>query len=838
MVLALVLAGLSGCKKKEPPGHPPGSSYAAKTVATKFFKTPFQDESEFILQTVVKELATMVYFARNQTLPDAKGFSVSTRELPASVFRAPQYEVTIRLKPEGEAFRLELPVNGAIWSPEVYLPLTKKLMEEVGLEPVQKAVDTEDSASLLMLAEDASAKVLEQENQRLSGQLQKDFKNSALHQQAAFLIGVFAWREWSGEFYDVRLPLCRMAAHLTLARGLGKQNSPQLNLADAMLDTLMGGQAAALSKIAALESSSQPFGAWLRALKARNTGDYRPLTERKTLSDVERIAWFEAFSRSADLNLAWQRLTEAELRRLPDFSRIASTLGHSVETGHALLAIGLRSELQEVSTVYRIARGKELDPRDLLRELNTVPDDCVILEPSGQPRVQVISWGQWAMFLQRHLCNALAKNFNMLERKWGVPEEARKFAQQCDQSFADLRLYPFVRRFICTEESGYRKAVDDGFRVIMDTPHLVAPAVWNQLCFKVKFAPHYQPVSNPHVNEWHKHNPPPGTVYDLRPRINHPSLMGRSDTAAQLEKLHAMAPYHMTASYQLASKKHPQTASYEQLTEIYRPVLDYSVSAMSIVAKAAVNKPETYEALLTTAARVAPSYYFRLGEYFADRGQETKAAGYHQQGIDEASDAVLSANHSKWLMNYYLRQGAREKARKIADMAADAYSSSGLQTKAEFLELTGDHAGAFEWLGKVEERYGISQPLIEFCERYKARTGDLRYDQEVKQRAAKVFPQGLEQVKPGGFSGPPTDGVLLGGDSQLARSVGLQKGDVIVASYGNRVHNVAQYIFLRATASSDQVELVVWQPRTGYREVKASLPQRRFGVAIETYAAP
>ena len=62
------------------------------------------------------------------------------------------------------------------------------------------------------------------------------------------------------------------------------------------------------------------------------------------------------------------------------------------------------------------------------------------------------------------------------------------------------RLYPFVRRFNCTDVEAYHKSVDDGFKVTVDTPHLVPAECWNNLCYHVSFAPLYSPNPNPHIN--------------------------------------------------------------------------------------------------------------------------------------------------------------------------------------------------------------------------------------------------------------------------------------------------------------------------------------------------
>src|SRR5947207_126449 len=78
----------------------------------------------------------------------------------------------------------------------------------------------------------------------LSQELAGDFRNPALHERAAVLLGVFALRESSGHFYDVRLPLCRMTAHLALARSLKKDSAYSVHgrLAEAILYTLMNNQ--------------------------------------------------------------------------------------------------------------------------------------------------------------------------------------------------------------------------------------------------------------------------------------------------------------------------------------------------------------------------------------------------------------------------------------------------------------------------------------------------------------------------------------------------------------------------------------------------------------------
>src|ERR1019366_7956307 len=71
--------------------------------------------------------------------------------------------------------------------------------------------------------------------------------NQELHEQAALLLGAFLLREHSGKIFEIRSPLSRIAAHLTMARFLSGANSYGVNgrLAEATLLTLVNDEAPA-----------------------------------------------------------------------------------------------------------------------------------------------------------------------------------------------------------------------------------------------------------------------------------------------------------------------------------------------------------------------------------------------------------------------------------------------------------------------------------------------------------------------------------------------------------------------------------------------------------------
>jgi tetratricopeptide (TPR) repeat protein len=421
-----------------------------------------------------------------------------------------------------------------------------------------------------------------------------------------------------------------------------------------------------------------------------------------------------------------------------------------------------------------------------------------------------------------------------MERKWSVHEEAKSFSKECEQTFGGLRLYPFVRRFNATTRKEYHKSVDDGFRLTVATPHLVPPQCWNYLCYRGPDGEVYSPNPNPHVNEWHKHNPPPGTAYNLQPRLNHPSLINRADSAQRLDALLEAAPSERNLRWYLYNTRYNKKPTYDQAVALFHPVLAYSTRAMSAVAATAHDQPARYEELMSKAATLHVDYYFKLAEYFENR-DETKAIGYFEKAVSSGGNSLTAAHHADWAIRYYLKSGYIAKARETADEAGEAYSGAGLIAKAKFLEATGQYAEAFEWFSKNEERYDSAGPLMQFCVRYKQKTGDPRFDRELQKRIRKLFPRGLEKVTLADFKAAPTEGVLVAEESELVHAAGMKTGNVIVGVYGIRVHNFPQYDFARDTSTNPELELIVWQGN-GYREIHASPPEHRFSANFTTYA--
>jgi hypothetical protein len=179
---------LTGCNKSAETEVVNSPDVTATSPQPKYFKTHFQDESQYIVETVLSDVAEMAFYARSQKLPSVDEFSVEAMEKPGSVSGAPIYRCQIRFSKSQAPLKFELPVNRAIWSPEVYAAATKMIFDSLAIEAGKTSEQNEDTSMLDDLT-DGKAKTIEELNQNLSSALEKDFRNPALHEKAALVLG-------------------------------------------------------------------------------------------------------------------------------------------------------------------------------------------------------------------------------------------------------------------------------------------------------------------------------------------------------------------------------------------------------------------------------------------------------------------------------------------------------------------------------------------------------------------------------------------------------------------------------------------------------------------------
>lgn len=809
-------------------------------VSNNYFKTRFQDESQYIVETIISDIAEEIFFAKNHRLPDLKSFSVQALEKPDSPLDTPVYEIEVVLETNSPFLKTELKVDGPIWSPEIYKNLATAIAKNIGLNSITST--NLGDAALLQALTDGSAATIERENQKVSEDLEGDFSNPILHEKAAAVLGAFALREHSGLFFDLRSPLCRMTAHLAMARLLAGEKPLGINghMAEAILFTLMNNQITALEKLTNLKEDDVAVVKWKRVLQAYNTCDYRPLAANKELSEVERIALFLAYCKSASANIAWSNLSDQE-KLISDFVRIAYQASTSIETGHQLFAVSLTVELKEIATVFELSSGQKLQRAELINVLNTPAGRC-FSAATQRTRVRVIDWGQWAMFFQRHLGHAIKHNYHFMQDDLDVPGDAKNFSDKCGQTFGGLQLYPFIRLLTVSDAISTKSAVTDGLNVIMNMPHRVPSECWEQIVYALPYP--QRASANLHAFAWFKHSLLPGTTYDLESRLGFAGLinMMKPDTLNRVIKWHEMAPYGSTyfITY-LINNEYDGHPNYDQVAALYKPILPFNISAMRAMADEVKDQPEQYEKLILEAAKLQPNFYFTLGKYFQSIDQD-KAAAYIESGTKHGASSVTASYHAGWLIQYYLSKGETNKAAILADEAGDVYSEPGLAAKAEFFAAIGKFDEAFEWFLKIEERYKNSSPLMDFCISYKNKTGDRRFDPELDKREkaikerqmAEIFQKGIERVSLNEFSLPPSDGVEITAENDFTVKAGMKKEGVIVALNGIRVHNLKQYLSIKDSANAGEMSFIVWQDKH-YIEAKANPPNHFFGIRFVNY---
>lgn len=133
--ILLLTVLVSGCKPKLPTRSANPSAY---------FKTPFQNESQFIVETIVSDLAEQMFYTKFHRLPDHKYFSVIATERAGTPLDTAEYELQVQMDSKHAVLKLELNLGSPIWSPAVYQSVSEDLAHAVGLDvaSVDKSADT------------------------------------------------------------------------------------------------------------------------------------------------------------------------------------------------------------------------------------------------------------------------------------------------------------------------------------------------------------------------------------------------------------------------------------------------------------------------------------------------------------------------------------------------------------------------------------------------------------------------------------------------------------------------------------------------------------------------
>lgn len=718
-----------------------------------------------------------------------------------------------------------------IWSPEESAVWARQLTAawKLTAEPVADGGGT----ALLAALTSPAVKVWQQERARLSAALSEKPLDAELHAQAALLTAAFALRECAGGFTDFRRELCRCAAHLAIARALAPAaGGPVRGVAEAALEALCGRETPALAALGTLEKENAPGTApWVRALRLRATGDWRAETPNATL--LEQLETFRARAESVGPTFAEQWLGKRKSAAWNDWRRLMLAGDLSVGEGHTFTNGSIEEEIVSLKEDYAAIVGDNLDNESAVTALSTPTLRAVGKNPAGAAAVSVLGWDFWSAQHQRHLCQSIRKTNTFYRDDWSVRQYV-KVQQSVRDKYGALTLFPLLEREVTEEAEAFSAITPRCLRLIEAHPELLTRQEWYNLTRPDGEKPAMDGLPGP--ARWMRGVVPFGTIGNFDARSTFAQLPDLSE-AAWWQALLALAPSNLQVHrVHLGKQYRDRTEAPLAVIEAeYAGLKDFNGHALSVICEALhrEHSPKYFETM-ERLCQWDPDRYFELGDHYRAQDQPDLAAGAYQKGVDRSADSVLAANESGWLVNYLFDHDQKKQALKVATMAANAYSATGLEVMASLQEKMGALEQAEDYFKKILDRYRNDFPLTNFYLRN--RTKNPAYEAFIAPIEKDVFPNGKIKVTLADFDKPPTDGCVYTTANELSRSYGLAIGDVLVARDGMRVENMSQDEFVLQAGTDTKMRLIVWQ-RTAYREIEVDLPGRRFGVIVKNLKA-
>lgn len=780
---------------------------------------PFKTEQHWMADEIGRDIAEMIRFAKDPVTPVANlSFSTTAPSLSEGKFEFSAKAAGVEAKQSGT-------LTHHFWAGENYAPWAKLLLEKWSAKvPAQS---TAPNTTLVSALTSPAQGLLVVEGQRVTRELSQHPLDAELHEEAALLQGFLAMREAAGQFYDARHALCRMSAHLALARALQEKPAVCGQLAEVIQLALVGREVETLEKAEQLPSELQP---WVRALKLRANFDWRSLDHPEKATLLEQMEYGRALVH-CDLTAKLQDfLQKVSASQMPDWGRMVTEENFSVEQGHIFAKDSLGLELQELAEDWKSWCGKELKADTLVVVANDTPGRCVANAGDGKQAMEVLGWGDLAAFHQRHICHSIQRTEDFLRNKWGVPEEAGKFEQFVNANLSGLRLAPIVLKRCAQNSTSYAPAMRDSLALCNKTPQLVTAANWACLAEPVPYGTQSRSIPRPQA--WFSPDLPFGTTYDFGPRYYELHHLWAADTATW-DKILETAPYHHDVIRAHRHKKLGPNVSLAQVEESQAKICDYDLKSAWEIARHAEKEPAKYMAAMKKVAVMDGDSYIDLGDFQVEQHHEGEAAEAYRAAFEKAHDRVRMANCCDWIVNYDFDHGRKDEALKIATDAAEVYSYRGLETMAHLMERMEKWEAAEKYYGNIAERYSDQGPLASFYMRHQEKNPKMAA--ALKRITDEVYPDGVEKATLASFNGAPKDGAVIMSTNTHTTRAHLKKGDVIVALDGYRVHSMEQYTWVRALAHHDvPLNLIVWNG-SKYTDVKANPPKRRFECDMITY---
>jgi hypothetical protein len=791
----------------------------------------YPNEEAWIVGTTARDIAEMMVYAANRSLPAEKDLAFSAKAAPAGDPGVPRYSVSLSPRP-GVPVSVTLTFSDHIWSPERQEPLATEMLKVLGLA----ATGTSGESRVLEALADPRSGNLERESQRVSRRLAEAMLDPAAHEEAAVILGALALREGAARFSDPRQTLCRMAAHLAVARAL-RREAPSLlgRHAEAVLVTLVNRQREALERITSLERGGPlpGAGAWLRALRIRNTRDWRILKRPAAASLLERLEHYRALQRTVGASMAMDFFQSFKPEPISDWGRIV--LGHAnVEEGNVFGTVVLKQEMDDAVETWEAYHGTAW-PADAAEALNARPERLLLVDAAGKATPRVIGWGVWARFFHRNFRFEADARATFMAQSLGSEDAAREFRKAVIEPYSRLDLFPLqMAEWATSTERGHsileggdaelgkirHESCVSAVALMRRIPELLTAEVWA----RAEGACTQESDRQALTPRWFSPAVPAGTaLFDQGRQM----LIGRArvDLPETVAALHALAPFD---PYILRTMNRGQ--SFPELAGLYGPLAEYDIGSMLNLARSGATDPTKAIPLYSRLSAINPDYYFALADYLFTLDREEEGVAACEKGVKQARDRVAMSHHAFTLVRYYCDHGRVQRAGEVAKMAADVYSAPGLEAMAYFMERTVNYSEAEGWYKKVAERYHQRDMLDIFYIRYQHRVGGNRFRAEADAALKQVFPGGFERVSLAGLKAPPPRSateVRISGKSLRRDRLGLLEGDLVIALDGVRVRTSQQYECLWTLADNPEATVIVWR-QNQFLEVKGPLRRARY----------
>ncbi len=804
---------------------------------------------------IARDTLEMVAYANAPSALGAGGLTVGVAALPGA---EAAYEVTASIGPPDPPFRFRIVLADHLWASPNYEGLAKLAMDRLQVKvPTPRGERPAVAVSALV---DLAAETVEQENGRVSARLASEMLSASAHEEAAFVLGAFAMRENAGTFSDTRPILCRMTAHLALARALRAPSPPRPDgeLARLIQTTLIGRQSEAMEGIARLRKGRITPGerAWLVALAMRNTGDWRLVANPARATLVERIEYVRALKRTQGGLKALEFLSRQRTKPATEWTRIGlagvpskQENGSSVEEGNVFAPTALDLELQEVASVLKVARLGAFEPTDDPAQALNAPSGRTVWQPDAADQgPRVIDRGLRAGFAQRQILFAAERTEMHLEEMLGAPEAAAEFRAQATTRLGKLTLFPLLqevwnRRVVRQRPGGPPPPMDKdrgrclvALELLRQRPEVVAAYYWDELNTQCSRARVENTLVDPKL--WFTTGLPLGTLYDLDHRSYIPAFgLG----APAIEGLARLAPYDQTVMYWRMSR-HPleEKITQAEFDEIYGPVVAYDAKAQRARATRVDVPDPQFVAAAKQACAANADQCLRMANELVDRGADEEAVRAYERAVRSARDRVAVSTSTRWLVQHYFEAGRDARALEVARMSAEVHSAAGLDILGQLTERMGRYEeaeGAYVALAAAYRDEAYRLPAFYF--RHERRVGDGRFRAQAAAAEKELFPAGLKRASiadlraleaRNGPSGAARTGFpFMEEPSKGQKALGLRMGDTILVLDGYRVFNEQQYACVLWLSDGPEVTMIVLRDGKDFVELAGKMERRRYG---------